>query len=231
MANRTHNACLLLAAYLVAALRWGRFLVDGSGRARLLPSLARPVPDARLSRSCRPLHSCTLHRSQSILSRGAWNSYLFFFLRIGGTEHGTAHTIAQGRPTTVGTLTHSFGKFSVGRSLYRRPLRLEPLEDRRLLATVTVTTIARHGRLQRRRHLAPRGDLRHEHGPRRRHDRLRPGPHRRRPGDDSAHAGRAARSPIRSRSMARARTLDDRRQRERSDAGCEQRRRQSSVEH
>ena len=54
--------------------------------------------------------------------------------------------MAQGRPTSAGPHPHSFGKFYIGRSLYRRPqyqraLRLEPLEDRRLLALVTVTTL------------------------------------------------------------------------------------------
>ena len=39
------------------------------------------------------------------------------------------------------TRTHS-ATSSLGRSLYRRRLRLEPLEDRRLLAVVTVTTLA-----------------------------------------------------------------------------------------
>ncbi len=45
---------------------------------------------------------------------------------------------AARRPGTRSHSTHS----SLGRSLYRRPLRLEPLEDRRLLAVVTVTTLA-----------------------------------------------------------------------------------------
>ena len=54
---------------------------------------------------------------------------------------------------------------------YRRTLRYEPLEDRRLLATVTVNTLADTIDLDRRPHVAPRSDLRHESCRRAGHDR------------------------------------------------------------
>ena len=59
-------------------------------------------------------------------------------------RHGTCHGAALGARPPDGpssTRTHS-ATSSLGRSVYRRRLRLEPLEDRRLLAVVTVTTLA-----------------------------------------------------------------------------------------
>jgi CSLREA domain-containing protein len=53
------------------------------------------------------------------------------------SRRSTWHKAAR-RPRSHSHSTHS----SLGRSLYRRRLRLEPLEDRRLLAVVTVTTLA-----------------------------------------------------------------------------------------
>ena len=73
----------------------------------------------------------------------AWNSYLFYSYCLGGTEHVTAQHLAQGRPTDgrpapalIPQLLPLAGLSTGGR------LRLEPLEDRRLLAVVTVTTLA-----------------------------------------------------------------------------------------
>ena len=52
----------------------------------------------------------------------------------------------------------------IKRQPFQRRLRIEPLEDRRLLAVVTVTHAGRHGRFQRRRDVAAGGDLRHQSG-------------------------------------------------------------------
>ena len=67
---------------------------------------------------------------------GAWNSFLYFCYSVGGKCHVYATQLAAARRST--RPPHRYTPYS----LYRRALRCEPLEDRRLLAVVTVNTLS-----------------------------------------------------------------------------------------
>ena len=110
-------------------------VLGGRGSCRALSRL-----QVRLSRSFRP-STCSLHGSQYILSASVEliSSFLYSYWR-----HTPCHgALLRARPPDPGRLAHATIPQTLSpaaRSTVAR-LRLEPLEDRRLLALVTVTTV------------------------------------------------------------------------------------------
>ena len=103
-----------------------------------------------------PSASTLACRIPSVAPIGARNSFLYSCYSVGGkpmsTRRHSRPTARRGHPVP---LLRAY-------SLYRRPLRIERLEDRRLLAVITVNTLSDTNESERWPHIAPRSNLRHE---------------------------------------------------------------------